>query len=520
MEYQTPGLFDGEQAVEEPSARTEILAKAFEKAAGGYFERQKDYEDTIAAAEERKTKMKYLAVGAAVLGVGILAVAVVETMLLVGILGVLVALAGGAYAYLKIEQAEETIKENRQQLRANDPDGRVSFVSRITAPLYLVPYQDRHMIFDGLGAAQETELRLANIDGDALAEARQDLDETKQLFDQQAAGENVMSPEFAEQLSEGVTEHRLLERPITSRIDRLTDIAGGVDYETIRINVHTDNVTARSIRALAQNGSLQQSGELPQMEVETSLRECQQAVDEIRGVEEEAVSGDILSDAKNHRQRVDELAGNLTGRLQENVDTVQTHYDAYGQESAAAVHKHVCEECLEDEMDRIDDELNLVETILSPETGSFGMALSDGDLNRGADGEVTVNGRQFTEHIRDEVEAKIPNLNERMTEAFNTLDDIGTDNPHCQVHGSVDFRHIPDSGALFGEVWQRLYYEFQEPIMETVDDLERDAEEVRQNKEQKMIDLAQYEQIKDAAEREFHAVKNEHETARRIEREL
>ena len=69
-------------------------------------------------------------------------------------------------------------------------------------------------------------------------------------------------------------------------------------------------------------------------------------------------------------------------------------------------------------------------------------------------------------------------------------------------------------------MWRSLYYAFRGPIMDSVDDLEQEAEDIRQNKEQKMVDLTQYEQIKDEAEQRYYEVKSDYEAARSIEESL
>ena len=47
MSYQSPGMLDGGETVDRERARTEVLARAFDDAAGEYFDRQKRYEGTV-----------------------------------------------------------------------------------------------------------------------------------------------------------------------------------------------------------------------------------------------------------------------------------------------------------------------------------------------------------------------------------------------------------------------------------------------------------------------------------------
>jgi hypothetical protein len=252
---------------------------------------------------------------------------------------------------------------------------------------------------------------------------------------------------------------------------------------------------------------------MPTVETNQSMAECESVVDEIRGVEEQAVSGDMLDQAQESREQVDAVSTELARRLQSNERQIEDHYTAHADQVDTAADKHVCAECLSDRVDTIADELGLVDQILSPEAGSLGTALSDRDLDRGTD-------EEFTDRIRRDIEEAVPELEGELRDAYNRLEDLGSDGGYCGVHGEVDTESVPDSGALFGEVWRSLYYAFRGPIMQSVDDLEQEAENIRQNKEQKMIDLTQYEQIKDEAEQRYFEVKSDYDAASNIEQEL
>jgi hypothetical protein len=502
--------------VDDRVARTEVLARAFADAAGEFFERRKQYEDAIDEAEDRKRRMKLLGAGGVGVGLLLLVFGAVggqsPSLPLIG-LGVLLAAGSGGYAYMQYQEAIERIETNRRNIRDNEPDGEVSFVSQVTVPFYLIPYQERFMIFDGLNQAPETRLELANIDGDALTSEGECLEELIDTYDAELGGESVVSPSFAEQFAPDVAEHGQLERPLLDRIDGMTDIASDVTHDVVEVNVHANDAKSESIRTFAERGVLTEGNGLPVVPTRRSAAESEAAVDEIRGVEQEAVSGDLLSQAREQRRFVNEQATAFAERLQTNEEAVTDHYDAYSETVGAAVHRHVCAECLAERVEDIDGRLDLVSEILSSETGSLGAALSDRDLDEGYDG-------QFTEKIRNDIQREIPELTESLKRAFNTLPDLGTGRGHCEIHGDVETARVPDSGAVFGETWRSLYYAFREPIMESAEDLERDAEEVRQNKEQKMIDMTQYEQIKERAERDYHQVRSDYEAARTVERRL
>ncbi len=493
-----------------------MLARAFADAAGEFFERRKQYEDAIDEAEDRKDRMKVIGIGGVGVGVFLVLFGVIggnsPSLALIGV-GLLVAAGSGGYAYKQYQEAVERIEENERNLRENEPDGEVSFVSQVSVPFYLVPYQERFMIFDGLNQAPETRLELANIDGDALTTEGERLEELMDAYEDTLGGESVVSPEFAEQFAPDVADHGRLERPLLDQMDRMTDIASDVSHDVVDVNVHANDAKSESIRRLAERGYLAEGSDLPGVPTRRSAAESEAEVDEIRGVEQEAVSGDLLSQAREQRTFVNERATAFAERLQTNEQAVTDHYDAYAETVDAAVHRHVCAECLADRVEDIDGRLDLVSEILSSETGSLGAALSDRDLDEGYDGE-------FTEKIRNDIQREIPELSEELKRAFNTLPDMGSDGGHCEIHGDVETARVPDSGAVFGETWRSLYYAFREPIMESADDLERDAEEVRQNKEQKMIDMTQYEQIKERAERDYHQVRSDYEAAKTVERRL
>ena len=513
MSYQAPGMLDGGETVEREHARTEVLARAFDDAAGDYFDRQKRYEDNVSEAEDDRDRMKLVGGGAAVAGLALVVVGfvVMENAVVAGV-GFLAGVAVAAYAYTQYQDAEERIEANRADLRANEPDGEVTFVSQIGVPMYLVPYKDDHMVFEVLDTAPERTLDLANIDADSLLAQQDALDEQKAVYDDLLADETVVSPDRLAKFAPNAGEHRRLERPLLERVDAMTAVANDIERDTISASVCANDQKSRSIGSLAR-GNLLERGDLPTVETRKSMGECEAVVDDIRGVEEQAVSGDMLDQARECRERVDGIATKLGRRLQDNESTVSGHYDAHAETVDTQLHKHVCEECLADRVEAIVDELGLVDQILSSEAGSLGTALSDKDLDRGTD-------EAFTDRIRGDIEEAVPSIDEDLKRAYNRLDALGPDSGYCAVHGDVETVPVADSGALFGEVWRSLYYAFRDPIMDSVEDLEQEAEDIRQNKEQKMVDLTQYEQIKDEAEQRYYEVKSDYEAARSVEESL
>jgi len=518
MARRAPGFIADGTAVDEDRARTEILAEAFDEAAGNYFKREVDYEQAIDEAEQAQDDAKSRAILAVVGGVVAFVFLFIIDVPLFGVLGLL---AGVVIGYLKYKQYVEAVNReetNRENIRQNSPDGQVTFISQIAVPAYLVGYGERHMLFDGLNQAPTTELELAQIDGDQLLRSRDEFEQVTTVLDEATTGKGVLDPDLATTLAPGSSDHRHLEKPITDRIDQLTAIVRDVQTETVPVDVHANDDISRSMRSLCRQGLLESADGTPLVETRQSLAECEQKMDEIQGVEEEAISGDMLGQARESRQLVDDSTDSIERRLERNVETTTEHYENHARTVEDSVRKFVCEECLADRVADVDDELDLVAEVLSEETGSFGVALSDPDLD--SDALTTDDGGRFTEQIRADIEEHLPTLQEAFKNAYNTLPDLGADGDYCLKHETVDTVRVARDGHLFAEVWRSLYYEFREPIMDSVEGLERDAEDVRQNKEQKMMDLAQYEQLKDAVERDYHSVKAEHQTADTIESRL
>lgn len=518
MSYQAPGMLDGRETVDRERARTEVLARAFDDAAGEYFNRQKRYEDNVSEAEDDRDQMRLVGAGAAVVGLALVVVGFVAMEnAVVSAVGFLAGAAVAAYAYTQYQDAEERIEANQRDLRANKPDGEVTFVSQIGVPMYLVPYKDDHMVFDGLDTAPERTLDLANIDADGLLAQRDALDDQKDVYDDLLADETVVSPDRIAEFAPNADEHRHLERPLLERVDAMTAVANDIERDTISASVCANDQKSESLASLAR-GNLLDRGDLPTVETRKSIGECEAVVDDIRGVEEQAVSGDMLDQARECRSRVDGIATELGRRLQGNESTVSSHYDAHAETVDTQLHKHVCEECLADRVEAIVDELGLVDQILSSEAGSLGTALSDEDLDESFDDDDDEDA--FTDRIRSDIEDAVPSIDDELKRAYNRLDPLGPDSGYCAVHGDVETVPVADSGALFGEVWRSLYYAFRDPIMDSVEDLEQEAEEIRQTKEQKMVDLTQYEQIKDEAEQRYFEVKSDYEAARSVEESL
>lgn len=521
MDYVTPGLFDQGDPVARERARTEVLAHAFADVAGGYFERQKDYEDAIAQAQNDRESAKRIrlvaaAAGAFVALLGLLiATQAASFGVVVLLLGVGAALAGVWYARRQIEAAEKQIDSQRAKMEANEPDGEVKFVSQITVPFYLVPYGSKHMVFDGLGSAPETRLDLATLDGDALVDRWDDLSEVHVDYQDHIAGEDVVSPEYAAAFADDVEDHRLLEQPIADRIDDMTAVVDDMEVQEISVNVHANDRQSRSISSLAADGHLRQGSDLPSAEVSQSLSECEGIVRDIRGVEQKAVSGDMLDAARDHRENVAKIAESTLDRLEGNREATARHGTAYGDALEESVARHVCERCLAEETDRVIEELSLVNTVFSSNT-SFGVALDDDDLN---DAETT-GDESFKQSIRTELGEFLPEPETEFARAFNRLPDLGADGGHCSRHGEVSTTAVSESGVVFGEVWRSLYYTFRDPILESAGQLEEEAENIRQHKEQQKMDLADYEQARDSYELQYKSMQSEYETAEQLEENL
>gem|GEM_PF-5137558 len=459
---------------------------------------------------------KYGAAGVAV-GLLVLVGGVLADMVLLGTLaGLVIAIAAAAYAYREYQNAEEAIEETEQKLEQNEPDGSVSFVSQVTYPFHLVPYGDRHMVFDGRDAAPVTELELANIDGAALEDTAASLTEEVTLYENGLSDAGVLDPDVANEVAPGVDNHGRLEKPVTDKIDRMAAIARDLRTESVSVRVHANDNVSNSISTAGSQGLFLNANDLPTVETTNSLGESESIVSTIRGLEEQATSGDLLDTARDHRNRVDSLSRSFASRLQTNRRVLDDHFDSYEDVVEQSVRKHVDAEAHEERLADIDDELDLTSEILSPETGSLGTALSDRDLDRiDVDGEAS-----FTDQIRADIEERIPTLDDDLADAYTVAPDVGPDGAYDPSYGGDGTRSVHRDGVVFGEVWRSLFYAFREPIMDSVDDLERDAEDIRQNKEQKMIDVSQFEQMKDAAEREYSTVKSEYEAARTVEEEI
>lgn len=515
MAYESPGIFANGSGVSDAQARTEVLAHAFNDAAGEYFQREYQYESALEEATERRDQMKLYGAIAVAVGLLLAGLGLVDGNTLVALAGIAIALAGGGYAYWQYSDAEEEIANQQENLRQNRPDGSVSFVSKIGVPFYVVPYDQNHMIFDGLANAPRTSIELAHLDGDAIIDRQNELADLVDQFEDELEEETVLQPAELEELDDSVSDHREIERPITEKIDEISQIIRDTEQETIAVPVHANNNISYSISELSRAGHLHRNGTMPTVGTVQSRTECEEMVAEIRGFESEAVSGDMLDQIKRNRETVLDLTEDFVNRLANNQETVRDHFDTYEQTLHNATHKFVCKACLEEELEAVDDELKLIDEILSPETGSFGIALDDPDLDKIAtDGEYT-----FRQQIRNDIRTELPELSGELRRAYNTLPDIA-DSHYCEKHETTEPVEIPQNGHLFGEVWRSLYYDFREPIMKQTKDLEKEAEDVRQNKEQKMIDLAQYEQIVDSVEREYLSVKSEYKTAEKIARGL
>lgn len=509
---QAPGLIDDGKGANRERARTEVVASAFAEVADDYFSRQKQLEDRISNAEERARTRKLLAAGAGLLGL-LIAVVAFETMGVSGaIFGVLVGLVGGGIGYHQYQTAIDEAETARHEKRSDEPDGRVTFVSQVGVPMNLLPYGDGHLLFDGLDQAPERTLDLADIEGNALLDTQQDLVDFKRSYDQTFGGEAVASPDLVKQFAPDAEEHGQPERPLVEQLEEMTAIVRASEPDQVEADVWANDQKTESVQELLE-ADLLVEGDCPMVETEQSIEESKATVDEIRGVEQEAVSGDMLEQAKSSRDTVDELASDVVERLRDTEGTVEDHYDSYSDRIRQTNKKFVCEECLDERVRTVTEELGLVDEILSSESGSLGTALSDPDLNQGLD-------EDFRGQIREDIASELPHLHGELRRAFNRLTDLDGDDGYCESHGDVDTVPVADSGALFGEVWRSLYYDLRDPIMDSVADLEKDAEDVRQQKEQKMMDLTQYEQIKDRLERRYQETKSEYEAAKSVERQL
>jgi hypothetical protein len=515
MNYQVPGMIDGDESVDRRTARTEVLARVFADAAGGFFERRKEYEDRIADAEDEQDRMRKFGIAGVVAGLLLVGLGLTWDSIVLILVGIVGGAAIVGYAYKRHTEAEERIEEHERKIHEDEPDGEVSFVSQVSVPFYLVPYADQFMVFDGLDMAGETRLELAHIDGDALVDAGDSLEETKAEYDSLAA-QGIVSAESVAEFAPDAEVHREPERPVIEQLGDITDIATDVERDVVEASVHASDEKSHSLRTFARNGHLAREDDLPTVETRRSRDECEVTVDRIRGVEQEAISGDLLDEARSELRRVTEITDDIVERLQSNPGVVSVHYDEYAGTLEPATQKHVCADCLAERSDEVTAELDLVREILSGDAGgSLGAALGDPDLEKGYRGDS-----RFGDRIESDLRARIPQPGDSLTEAYNTLPDLGANGGFCDIHGEVDTRPVSETGAVFGETWRSLYYAFRDPILDSAQELEREAEEMRQNKEQKMMDLTQYEQIKERAERQYQEINAEYEAAETIERRL
>jgi hypothetical protein len=510
MPYRTRGVFAGDESVASETARTAVLAKAFNDAAGEYFEREHEYEQGIETNREQIQSLR-LVVGAAVV-VGI-ALALVGRSLPSVAVGAVVALAGVGYSYLRYARLKDEIRQYQEQMAINSPDGSVSTVAQVGVPFYLVPYDEEYLIFDGLGETPTNEIELAQIDTDRLTAQQEELANLVDVYDESLHGNHVTSPEYLDEVVPDASDHRELERPLAAKIDEMRATVKHPETEQRSVAAHGTNTVAQSIASLSAADELLPETDLPELSTDPSRADWDQAVADARGLRHDALDETTLAPIREASEHARELTDPAVERLETNQEAVEAHYEAHTGIIDETTHKQTCRECLLERCDRLAEELSLLEEVLDETTGEFGATLDDPDLKEvAADGGVTAQ-----QEVQGEITAALPTASEELRKAYNSLPDLA-DDVFCPEHGETERVSVPADGVLFGAVWRCLYDEFREGVLEAAEELESTALQRREQKEEDMVNLAQYEGISDLLEREYRNVEAQEATAAKIDR--
>ncbi|MEM2292883.1 MAG: hypothetical protein QXX41_06360, partial [Nitrososphaerota archaeon] len=474
--YGVPSII-GLEKIDENEETFEVLAYAFYLASKKYFEEKNRIEDDIAdVRSQMKSVKRYYWFTGLVIFISI-ATAFALSNFYITMFSV-AGFIGSVIVYIRLKKLNEECNQLMNQWESLKIDNKVTFVSKLYLPVYILPYKNGVMIFDALGLMPSNTFSIYNLPGDQLYQKFIELREKTKMFDQSIADKSILSVEELTKYDQNILTSKILEEPILKTLEDINNLSENLQKNDITIQVYGPQTEfAKSIQNIfAKNiQRIMEQEDIPTVAVKFTLEDAIQTIEFIRGVKTSAIAEDIVDACNRWKQEIvcNEVLNEIKSALIENVEFSNELFNGLGETIRSNINYYVCPECAKSNIEKIGPEYKLVKTFMDY-------------LNAASEGfkvlEDKENMERFYERLRniaEEIKLDLPEeIIPGLFDCSSMKIDISGETYRCQKHGDItDYTEVPKFTNVFAFVASRIFEELRKPIRDV---LKKASQEINQ----------------------------------------
>lgn len=487
LPYAIPSIISSEK-IDENEETFEILAYAFNLAAKDYFKAKNNIENDIAEVENKKSKTKkyYVITGTIIMFSVIAAILLGNTYVaLITIIGVI----GSIAVYLNLRKLKSRHAELLEMLESLRIDKKITFLSKLYLPIYLMPYREGVMIFDALGRMPSVSFPVYNLLGDELYAAFNEFREKTEAFEQKISDKSILSLEDVKNYDQNIVDTKILEEPIVETMEKIKDLSENIQRNDVTFQVYGPQTSlAESIQRVFRN-SLQRIMEdqnFLTVAVKFTLDDAIQTSEFIRGMKTSAIKEDIVAACTNWRQEIVDNAvlNNIKATLKENINNSIKLFDGLEDLFEISVYNYICPQCVDKEIEefkKINNE-DLMQKYKLVNTFTKYLGAASEVFNVLKDEEHLQSYNERLKNIAEEVKLDLPDEIIRGLLNCSTIKpSMNNESFCCQNHGEVlrtNAIKLPSFTSVFAFTASHIFEELQKPVLEMLKNSARDINQL------------------------------------------
>jgi len=492
--YEIPSIISSEK-LDETEEALEVLSYAFHLVSTEYFEAKNKIEDDMAdiEQEEGKTKRYYALTGSIIVFSLIVTVFLANFyMSFVAIIGVI----GSVAVYLKLRKLNQEYVGLVQELESLKINKKITFLSKLYLPVYLIPYKEGVMIFDALGKMPSVSFPLYNLQSDQLDQAFNQLKDKMSNFEQKILGRDTVSVEEIVEHDQTVKDSKILENPIFEVLEKIANLTEDLQRNDLTFQIYGPQTNfSQSIRQVFEKTiqEITEQNDTPTVNVKFTMEDAIRIVENIRGVKASALEADIVSACNRWKQEIvnNQLLDRIKTTLMENIEYSNELFDRYTESLKISIYDYICPECTKEMLKDVKQNYKLLTTFkdyLGGAAEGFKTLKDEESLNQFNERLLNIT-KEINLDLPDEI---IPGIIEysMMKTRKNGA------NFYCETHGELqNCIEVPCFVNVFASTASRLFEELRKPIRDSLKGISQEINQLYLSTKSQKLALLPLEQI-------------------------
>jgi len=492
--YEIPSIITSEK-LDETEEALEVFSYAFHLVSKEYFEAKNKIEDDMAEVkqEESKTKRYYVLTGS------LIVLSFIVTVVLPNFYTTFIAfigIIGSVIVYLKIKKLNQKYAGLVKELESLKIDKKITFLSKLYLPIYLIPYKEGTMIFDALGKMPSVSFPIYNLPSDKLIQAFKELKEKLDIFEQNILSKDILSVNDIVNYDQSILDSRTLEKPVFEILDNIKKLSENLQKNDIAFQVYGPQTSfAESIQQIFKKSvhRIVDQSVINTVNVKFTMEEAEQTVEYIRGIKKSAMEADIVATCNRWKQEIAEnhILDKIIMTLTNNIQYSNELFNQFHESFMARIYDHICQECAVEQLSQLKPKYKLVTTFmdyLGDAIEGFKTLKDYENLNNFQERLKTI-AEEINLDIPDEI---IPGILDysamKMEKKGSTF--------YCKTHGETSTCiELPSFASVFAFTSSHLFEELRKPIRDNLKEASKEINQLYLSTKSQKLALLPLEEI-------------------------